>query len=129
MNRQEENPTSDLSKFGIVELREGGKILTAYADGELTDLAREHFSDAGVKLNFNTQSGNVFLTNEDYQVLMMTDDGKLDLWVWLGYEGREGFVEDLLSEYEEMHEDDKSEFEGYLTDEQREKLKIKEVTQ
>lgn len=120
---KEDNPTSDLSKFGMVELREGGKILTAYADRQLTDLANEHFSDDGVKLAFNTSSGYVFLTNEDYQVLMLNGD-KLDLWVWLGYEGKEGFVEDLMCEYEDMHEEDKEEFEQYLTDEQKQKLGI-----
>lgn len=55
----------------------------------------------------NQNSGNVFLTDDDCNVLMMNGD-KLEGFYNSPYEGHEGFFNDLISEYdEEWHEEDK----------------------
>ena len=65
--------TTDLSKFGARELREAAELLTAYCEG-----ARPHdFDDDGVTVMFNTHSGKVFLTNDQYQVAVSDGQGNL----------------------------------------------------
>lgn len=85
-----ENPTKDLSKFGYRELELAAKLLTALTTGgqwpdELGD---------GVTIELNTSSGNVFLTDEDYNVAMMNGD-KLETFFSCWECGEEGFKEDL----------------------------------
>ena len=55
---------------------------------------------------FNTHSGYVFLSNSDYQVAI-EEEGKLVSFYTTPYEGREGTLEELLEEYEDMHPEDK----------------------
>ncbi len=55
---------------------------------------------------FNQHSGNVFLTNSDYQVLMF-NGSELDLFISTPYNGNEGFMDELIEEYEDMHQEDK----------------------
>jgi hypothetical protein len=60
----------NLEAFGFRELDIASKLLAKVSEyGYPRD-----FSDAGISLAFNTHSGYVFLTNEDYQVLMLEDD-------------------------------------------------------
>jgi hypothetical protein len=60
----------NLEGFGFRELDIASKLLAKVSEyGYPRD-----FSDAGISLAFNTHSGYVFLTNEDYQVLMLEDD-------------------------------------------------------
>jgi hypothetical protein len=60
----------NLEGFGFRELDIASKLLSKVSEyGYPRD-----FSDAGISLAFNTHSGYVFLTNEDYQVLMLEDD-------------------------------------------------------
>ena len=99
--------TTDLSQFGYRELGMAGELLTAYSNNN--DFA--FFSNEGVQLMMNTSSGNVFLTDSDYNVLMMNDD-KLEEFFTSPYDGKEGFFDDLLPEYEEMNEEDKEWFKG-----------------
>lgn len=58
----------------------------------------ENFYNEGVRVAFNACSGHVFLVNDDYQVAMMNGD-RLQLWHTTGYSGLEGFIEDLIEEY------------------------------
>lgn len=83
--------TDDLSKFGFKELQETGMIINEYCDDNMTHRAREHIT-SGIKVMFNTESGNVFIVDEDYNTLMYNDELKmLDLWLYTPYDGREGF--------------------------------------
>lgn len=107
--------TNDLSDFGMIELREASKILTAYCDGKLTARAKENFGSKGVKLEFNTDSGNVFLVDDDYNVLMIDDDGMLDLWL-ITPDGDEGYFDDLIEGYDDMSADDKEYMKCYDTE-------------
>lgn len=93
--RNDEIVTADLSRFGYRELALAGELLKAFGDnGSPTG-----FNDDGVSLMFNANSGNVFLATENGDVCMMTDEGKLETWYNLGYEGHEGFLDDLLGNY------------------------------
>ena len=65
----------------------------------------EDFYDDEVTVMFNKYSGNVFLTNSDYQVAMLNGD-KLESFYSLPYSGEEGFLEDLL-ELDLEHKEDK----------------------
>ena len=95
--------TTNLAEFGYRELALAGEILTAYADRKD---ACPYFTGEGVQLMMNTHSGNVFLTDEDCNVLMMNGN-KLEGFYSNPYEGHEGFFEDLLNDWNEnWHEED-----------------------
>ena len=93
--------TEDLSKFGYRELDEAGKLLSAIKLG-----LPEDFWEEGIRVGFNMKSGYVFLTNDEHQVAMLDDEGKLYSFYSTPYEGREGSYEELLEEYDDMHPED-----------------------
>lgn len=92
--------TTDLSKFGFRELRMARDLLTGLLDKNDT-----RFLDGGIQLAFNTHSGNVFLTDDEYNVAMLNGD-VLEDWFTTPYEGHEGFLADLKDEYKDMHPED-----------------------
>jgi hypothetical protein len=95
--------TTNLSEFGYRELDMAADLLKAYANGKNSC---PYFSDEGVQVMMNTNSGNVFLTDSDYNVLMMNGD-KLEGFYTSPYSGKEGFFDDLLNEWDDQwHEDD-----------------------
>lgn len=87
--------TTDLSDFGYRELHLLNELITAMIEQGLPD----DFYDDGVVPMFNAYSGNVFLTNSDYQVAMMNGD-KLESFYYLSYHGTEGFADDLYYEFQ-----------------------------
>lgn len=95
--------TTDLSEFGYREI----EIVRDLLDKWVNDSLPEDFEYDGVTVMFNTSSGNVFLTNSEYQVAMINPDtDKLESFYITPYEGREGFITDLVKEYEGMHPED-----------------------
>lgn len=82
--------TSDFGKFGNREWGLARDLINAKLDQGLP----EDFNDDEVTIVMNTNSGNVFLTNSDYQVAMMNGD-KLESFYSLPYGGEEGFKDDL----------------------------------
>jgi hypothetical protein len=84
--------TTDLSKFGWRERRIAAELLTASCDYGFPD----DFADDEVQIMMNTQSGNVFLTNADFQVAMMNGD-KLESFYSCPECGHEGFKEEMLA--------------------------------
>lgn len=70
---QNEIVTADLSKFGF-SLDMAAKLLKEYANNEPQDI-----SD-GVTLNLNMNSGEVFLSDEDYNCFLLTDHDKIEQW-------------------------------------------------
>jgi hypothetical protein len=86
--------TQDMSKFGYVERKEAGLLLSTYAGPK--DKTRRFASD-GVTVEFNPNSGNVFLVDEDYNVAMMEDDELVD-FLNCGECGHEGTPSEF-SEY------------------------------
>lgn len=103
--------TTNLADFGMREIEELRDILTAWLDHGLPD----DFYEEGVVPMFNRNSGNVFLTNSDYQVAMLAD-GKLESWYYTPYSGYEGFLDDLVDMYNEDPESWDEEDIEYLRD-------------
>lgn len=83
--------TEDLSKFGYRELETLRDILDSY----LNHGVPQGFNDHSMRPAFNMNSGYVFLINEDYDVLMLDDDKKLQYHLNCPECGNEGFKEDL----------------------------------
>jgi len=85
--------TTDLSKFGQIELRDLEVLLRAMREQGLP----KDFDGSEVYPVFNQNSGNVFLSNQDYQVAMMNGD-KLESFYSCPECGHEGFMEDMEHE-------------------------------
>ena len=83
--------TSDFGKFGYREIEMVTDLLTEYKKRNYTSLANDYFDWSTMKPAFNMNSGYVFLTDDDYNVVMLNDDGKLDLYITLPSSGVEGF--------------------------------------
>ena len=62
--------TNDLSKYGFRELSLAGELLKAYGDNGA------NFLTDGITLNFNTNSGIVFLCDEDMNVGVLENAGE-----------------------------------------------------
>lgn len=85
----------NMEHFGLREIGMAADLMKAYVEGK----APRNFYDDGVTVEFNPHSGNVFLVNSDYQVLMLDDNGGLFEWYFLSYAGEEGSAEDLLFDF------------------------------
>lgn len=97
--------TTNLADFGYREKRMAAELLIAMCDKGVPD----DFGDDEVTVMMNQNSGNVFLSNSDFDVAMLTDDGKIKSFYNTPYEGHEGFYEDLVEMYkrgELNHKDD-----------------------
>lgn len=112
--------TQNLGDFGKREQDMAGVMLIALSDNNMTENAKEHFDETTMVLEFNPSSGNVFLADDNCNVLMMRED-KLDLFLSLPYEGKEGFVDELFEEWEELCDEDKDVLVNYLSKEQDKK--------
>lgn len=84
--------TQDLSKFGYREIDIAGKLLCVYAKKD--DNNKTHFFGQVTGVEFNPNSGNVFLVDEDYNIAMMNGD-KLEDFFFCPECGHEGFLEDM----------------------------------
>ena len=82
--------TTDFSRFGYRERRLAEKLLSAWNTQGLP----ENFDEEEVQIMMNMHSGNVFLTNTEYQVAMMNGD-KLEMFYYDFETGEEGFWEEL----------------------------------
>lgn len=91
----QEITTTDLAEFGAREKAMAAELLTAMGKGLPID-----FYNEGVTVMMNRNSGNVFLTNSEYQVAMLTDDGKLESFYSCPECGHEGFLADMKHENE-----------------------------
>lgn len=99
--------TSDLGLFGYRELGMAGDLLSALSrcsEGSPWTDTTEYLGD-GIHVCFNRSSGNVFLSDEDYNVAMMNGD-TLEDWFVCPYCGHEGFKENMdHGERDELHPD------------------------
>lgn len=82
--------TTDFSKFGHRERKLAQILLTQWNENGLP----EDFLNDEVTIMFNFQSGNVFLTNSEFQVAMMNGD-KLESFYTDFETGEEGFKDEL----------------------------------
>jgi hypothetical protein len=124
--------------FGPREIAMAAEQLTMFSDGKLTPIADAYFEPSNVKVAFNDMSGYVFITNEDYQVIMDNGDGKLDLFISTGWSGQEGFLSEHIDNIESFPEDyefddleEIQSYEEYLDKDQKEILEnaIQEKTE
>lgn len=97
--------TNDLSKLGYREIDIAADLLKAYATGGRMASNNVELGD-GFKIEFNPNSGNVFLVDDDYNVVMLNDSGKLENWLNCPQCGEEGFI----SEYGNGNQ-----FDGYCS--------------
>ena len=93
--------TSDLADFGWRELSMAKDLLTALVERNNNKL----LTDSGLRICMNPNSGYVFLSDLDHNTAMECDGELLD-WINTPYEGREGFIADLMEEYSDMHPED-----------------------
>lgn len=84
---------NDFSKFGYRERKMAEQLLHAWNECGLP----EDFQEDEVSIIMNTHSGNVFLTNSEFQVAMMNGD-KLESFYTDFETGEEGFREELSEE-------------------------------
>jgi hypothetical protein len=82
--------TTDLSQFGWRERQMAANLLLASCTQGFPD----DFSDDEVTVMMNTSSGNVFLTNTNFEVAMMNGN-KLESFYSCPECGHEGFREDM----------------------------------
>lgn len=87
--------TTNLADFNYKELAMLEELLKAMRE---QGLPQDFYNDE-VHPMMNQNSGNVFLTNSDYQVAMLNGD-KLESFYFLSYHGNEGFLDELLIDYE-----------------------------
>jgi len=64
------NNTQDYSEFGAIEREEAGTLLSTYGTSKDDTL----FLENDIKVEFNPNSGNVFLVDGDYNCAMMNGD-------------------------------------------------------
>ena len=111
MASYKDTTTIDLGDFGMREIAEARDIFTAWLDHGLPD----DFHEDGIVLQFNKNSGYVFLINDYYQIALLAD-GKLESWYCTPYSGYEGFLDDLVDMYNEDPESWDEEDIEYLRD-------------
>ena len=87
--------TTNLSDFSYRELTILEELLKAMRE---QGLPKDFYNDEVCPM-MNQLSGNVFLTNSDFQVAMLNGD-KLESFYFLSYHGNEGFLEELIEEYD-----------------------------
>lgn len=83
--------TSDISKMDLSEVT---PMLTAYQEENTTRAFKAMWCDEGTIPTLNQESGYYFLTNDEYQVAMNYDDGKLSMFISCPECGREEFEQD-----------------------------------
>lgn len=99
--------TENIAEFGYIERDQLITLLQAWQDQGLPD----DFYCEDVRPMMNKNSGNVFLTNSEYQVAMMNGD-KLESFYSTPYEGVEGFYDELMEQFDDLHPEDQD----YLAD-------------
>jgi hypothetical protein len=113
------NVTTNLSEFGRREIAMASELLNQLANRNTTELFDAYFTHEGTNLFFNKRSGYVFLNDENYNVGMINpNNGMLDLYITTAYTGTEGFINELMSEFDDLHPEDQKqilELKGELT--------------
>lgn len=103
MRKENKITTTDLADFGDRELLKLELLLKACRTKGLPS----DFNIDGIVPMFNTHSGNVFLTNSDFQVAML-NGYKLESFYNCPQCGHEGFLEDM------DHNEENKECQEYL---------------
>ena len=113
-----------IGKMSYSERKEAIELLTLYNEDKMTGLARSKVYDDGtIDVEFNPNSGCVFLVDEEYNCFM-NKGGELDLFIYTPYKGVEGFFEEIMDDFMELHHEDQDYIIGLATDELREKYPV-----
>ncbi|HUD45167.1 MAG TPA: hypothetical protein VMR41_06490 [Patescibacteria group bacterium] len=93
--------TADFSQFGIRELIFAQRLIKAYTE-EGAD-----FLNSGITINFNTHSGYVFLSDDDYNVGVLDEEETHIVQFFSCPEcGYEGTQHDAISEGKDFNTND-----------------------
>jgi hypothetical protein len=84
--------TKDFSEFGYVEREEAQKLLAVYG----TSKDKTKLLGQGVEVYFNTMSGYVFLSDEDYNTAMLNVDDELEDFLVCSNCGHEDMASDFM---------------------------------
>ena len=84
--------TRDFARFGSRERNTAGELLTAL---HTSNDKASHLSDNGIAIEFNLNSGMVFLVDEDFNVAVMEGDNLVD-FLTCPECGNEGTKEDMM---------------------------------
>jgi hypothetical protein len=96
--------TQNLSNFGYRELEIATKLLHALAENEWN--SEDDGLGNEVRLEFNPQSGSVFLVDEDCNVAVLNDSGKIESWLSCSECGKEGPRSEItFSDYNNLCEE------------------------
>ncbi len=88
------NEDFSLAAFGSRERFMAGELLLAWSN-ETWASDTDHLED-DTKLEFNPNSGYVYLVDEDFNVVMLNSNDKLENWLYCFDCGTEGFRSDVL---------------------------------
>ena len=91
------NNTQNLADFGNIEIDEAALLLTTLNSSNDDTI---HFGNNGVNLEFNSNSGMVFLVDEDYNVAVMNGHQLEDFYTCPNCGG-----EGMQSEFREQNSD------------------------
>ena len=91
--------TNDLSQLGYREIDELANLLKLYVDQSFN--SKDDYIEDNVKWEYNPNSDNLFLIDDDYNVIMENENGKLENWLHCGNCGAEGFRSkvDFIDDY------------------------------
>ena len=89
------NVTTDLNKFGYIELTKAIELLTTLKDGKIENSGNDFDINSELKLMFNTGSDFVFLGNEEGQSYLINENGLIEEWVYCSECGKEGFYSEF----------------------------------
>ncbi len=86
----------DLSNFGYREIGMAGDLLQLLSEGtqKLQNTDNDPMLSNGLTINFNQNSGNVFLSNDDCECYMINNE-KIELFVNCYECGQEDFITEL----------------------------------
>lgn len=104
------------------EREEALKLWNFLHENKLSELAENYFDSETAEVYFNPNSGFVFLSDEDYNTIMVNDE-ELDLFINTPHNGNEGFFDEIMEEWEELHQEDKEYIFSIATDNQKEEFK------
>lgn len=113
-----------IGKMSYHERKEAIELLTLYNEEKMTELAKSKvYDDGAIDVEFNPNSGCVFLIDEEYNCFMKNGE-ELDLFIYTPYKGVEGFFDEVMDEFMDLHPDDQDYMLGLATDELREKYPV-----
>lgn len=89
---------NDLSKFGWGGRDMAARLLSAWVEHNFADEKEDDCLGDGAKLELNMDSGNVFLTDDEFNVVMFNDEEKLEKFISCPNCGAEGFRTEKICE-------------------------------